>query len=228
MPVATKAKASKNGTQAPTAKAAKSEQRVTIKSPKLETIEVPIVGTSPYVQHAFGQKAKQEILAKQTAGGKGRGRKNTTARDLDADYKSAFHVGLDDHYGIPCSALRSAMISACRLVGVTMTKAKLSVFILPDTFDRNTGEPLFHLFGDPERYEAPVRLESGVITIAIRPMWKEWRAVPKIRYDGDQFDASDVCNLLLRAGMQVGIGEGRHDSRKSNGIGFGTFEIEED
>jgi hypothetical protein len=32
-------------------------------------------------------------------------------------------------------------------------------------------------------------------------------------------------NLLARVGMQVGIGEGRPDSRESAGIGFGLFRI---
>jgi len=35
----------------------------------------------------------------------------------------------------------------------------------------------------------------------------------------------DVSNLLARVGIQCGIGEGRHNSRDSTGIGFGTFKI---
>jgi len=36
----------------------------------------------------------------------------------------------------------------------------------------------------------------------------------------------DVVNLIARVGMQVGIGEGRPDSKASAGLGFGLFEIE--
>jgi hypothetical protein len=44
-------------------------------------------------------------------------------------------------------------------------------------------------------------------------------------YDADQFTLEDVSNLLARAGMQVGIGEGRPDSKMSAGMGWGTFRI---
>ena len=32
-------------------------------------------------------------------------------------------------------------------------------------------------------------------------------------------------NLMARAGAQVGVGEGRPDSKTSAGLGFGTWEI---
>jgi len=56
-------------------------------------------------------------------------------------------------------------------------------------------------------------------------MWRKWGATVRIRYDEDQFTAEDVVNLLLRAGQQVGIGEGRPYSKTSNGLGFGLFKI---
>jgi len=39
------------------------------------------------------------------------------------------------------------------------------------------------------------------------------------------FTSSDVVNLFNRVGAQVGIGEGRPDSKASAGLGFGLFEI---
>ena len=36
----------------------------------------------------------------------------------------------------------------------------------------------------------------------------------------------DVTNLLMRVGQQVGIGEGRPDSKNSAGMGWGTFNVE--
>ena len=35
----------------------------------------------------------------------------------------------------------------------------------------------------------------------------------------------DVANLIMRAGMQAGIGEGRPFSKESAGIGYGLFEV---
>jgi len=44
-----------------------------------------------------------------------------------------------------------------------------------------------------------------------------------VNFDADQFTVQDVTNLMQRVGMQVGIGEGRPDSRDSAGLGWGTF-----
>jgi hypothetical protein len=108
-----------------------------------------------------------------------------------------------------------------------MTRAKISVFVEQDGLDASDGQPLVRLIADePERSEMAVRLETGVASIAIRPLWREWGAVVRVRYDADQFTASDVVNLLDRAGQQVGIGEGRPDSRKSTGLGWGMFEVD--
>jgi hypothetical protein len=46
-----------------------------------------------------------------------------------------------------------------------------------------------------------------------------------MRWDADQFSADDIINLLMRVGLQVGIGEGRYDSKKSAGLGWGGFEV---
>lgn len=206
-------------------KAAKSDDNVVvIEAPDIRTAAIAIRGTAPYVQHKFAAKAKATMLAAQTSS-KGKTRKAKEPRDLDEDYEGAFHRMPDGSYGIPCPAFRSAMISACRVAGFVMTKAKLSVFVQPDGFDAEDATPLVKLEGEPEQSRLPVRLENGVCSIAVRPMWKQWSATVRVSYDADQFSETDVVNLLARAGLQVGIGEGRPDSKKSHGCGWGTFEI---
>lgn len=200
-------------------------EALTIPAPKIDRINFKIKGTAPYVQHKFSQKSKMEMLKAHMEGGKSKNRKKTEARDIDAEYKGAMHLTKTNKHGIPAPAFRSAMISACRVAGFQMTKAKLSVFIEPDDFDIDDGTPLVLINGKPEMHQAHCRLESGVASIAIRPMWREWTANLCIRYDSDQFSPEDVANLVMRAGLQVGVGEGRPDSRKSHGMGWGTFEI---
>jgi hypothetical protein len=56
-------------------------------------------------------------------------------------------------------------------------------------------------------------------------MYREWAAVLNIRYDAGMLTSSDIVNLISRVGLQVGIGEGRPDSKNSAGLGFGLFEI---
>ena len=129
--------------------------------------------------------------------------------------------------GIPASSFRNASIDVCRMVGFKMTHAKMSIFIEADGFDELEGTPLVRLIAPnpPERTEMAVRNATGVADIRVRPMWREWGAVVRIRFDEDQFTADDVMNLINRAGMQVGVGEGRPYSKSSNGMGWGMFTV---
>ncbi len=202
-------------------------EQITIKEPNFQTMDISIIGTAPLVQHRFGKKAALSMLQTQIDGDSTKNKsKKREPRDVAQDYKDATHLGEDGKHGVPAAAFRSAMISACRVAGFQMTKAKLSVFVLADTIDVEDGQPLVHIKGKPERHQAAVRLPNGNPTIAIRPMWREWSAVVRVQWDGDQFTSSDVINLMHRAGLQVGIGEGRPDSKKSTGMGWGTFNVE--
>lgn len=199
---------------------------VAIKPPKIETLVFNIKGTAPFVQARFSAKAMQAMKSKMLEGSTAKGKKQREARDFDDDFRQAMHVSPDGWVGIPASAFRQAMISACRLVGFKMTLAKLSVFVEADGFDAVDGIPLIKLqAGKPEKLEMAVRNQTGVADIRVRPMWREWGAKVRIRYDTDQFTAQDVANLMSRVGLQVGIGEGRPDSRESAGLGWGTFEL---
>ena len=200
---------------------------VTIKAPNIKTAMFKIEGTAPYVQLKFSQKAKEMMMDKMAAGGTAKGKKVREARDFNADYEAAMHVSEEGWHGIPAAAFRNAMISACRLVGFAMTLAKLSVFIEADGLDATEGTPLVKITGNPVRLDMAVRNATGVADIRVRAMWKKWSAPVRVNYDADQFTETDVTNLLMRVGIQVGIGEGRHDSKsnKSAGMGWGTFKI---
>ena len=62
---------------------------------------------------------------------------------------------------------------------------------------------------EPEKNIMAVRNQTGVADLRCRPMWKQWSLKPRIQFDEDQFSLQDVSNLLMRVGMQVGLGEGR-------------------
>lgn len=196
-----------------------------IKAPKLRVVEFKIVGTAPYVQHRFSAKAINQIIATQEAGSQAKGKKVREPKNFDDVYQQAMHIAKDGWYGIPAGAFRNAMISACRTVGYKMTHAKLAAFVLADGFDKVDGTPLVRLYGEPHRHTAHARNDNGSVDIRVRPMWDEWHAIVRVRYDADMFSEADVANLMMRVGMQVGIGEGRPDSKNSAGMGWGTFEL---
>lgn len=200
-------------------------EAVTIKAPNLRTAVFRITGTAPYMQHRFSKKA--EIMAKQAEGSTARSKKVRDARDFEKDFRDAQHIAAEGWHGIPAPAFRAALISACRLVGFQMTKAKLSVFVEADGHCAKDGTPLVRMLaGAPENVSMPVRNETGVADVRARPLWRTWQADLRITWDADQFTLADVSNLLMRAGRQVGIGEGRPDSKKSAGLGYGMFTVE--
>jgi hypothetical protein len=208
---------------------AKKAEAITISAPNIQAIQVRIVGDTPLMMARFSQKAMQGMSDVMTGTTKKGSRKARDPKDFDEDYEQAKHkaAGDEEWVGIPCSALRSALISACRLTGFTMTRAKLSLFVVQQGIDKVDSVPLFRLYGEPEMNIAPVRNATGVFDLRARPVWQKWYAEPEIRFDADQFSTEDVLNLLRRAGMQVGLLEGRPDSKNSAGMGFGTFQINE-
>lgn len=182
-----------------------------------------MVGTSPYMQAKFSHKAKAKMRETMEAGSTAKSKRQRTARDFDADFFGAQHIATEGWNGIPVTAFRNAAIDVCRMVGYKMTHAKMSIFVEADGYDADA-TPLVRIIGDPpQKAEHTVRNATGVVDIRVRPVWQNWRAQVRVRFDADQFTVQDVINLMYRAGQQVGIGEGRAFSKASNGLGYGLF-----
>lgn len=200
-----------------------SKQEV-VKAPSMRIAEFKLIGTAPLVVNRFA--AKGELMAKHAAGSTSKKGKAKDAKNFEALYEAAKHKSTDGWEGVHAGAFRAALISACRLVGFKMTLAKLSLFVLADGFS-DDGTPLVRIDGKSEMVTHHTRNATGVVDVRARPMYKEWSMRLRVRYDSDQFTSSDVANLLSRVGMQVGIAEGRPDSKDSVGMGWGTFELAE-
>jgi hypothetical protein len=198
---------------------------VEIKAPSFQILELEIKGTAPLVQNKFSNRTVTLMKKTQEEGSKAKGKKFREPKDFKAIYQEAMHTSKEGWHGIHAGAFRNAMISACRTVGYKMTHAKLAAFVLADGFDKDDGTPLVRLYGEPHEHTAHVRNDNGSVDIRMRPMWDEWSAVVRIRFDADMFSGEDVVNLMMRVGMQVGIGEGRPDSKTSAGMGWGMFTI---
>lgn len=207
-------------------------ENVTIKAPDIRTAEFELVGTAPLVMHKFSTKVQEQIRATQEAGSTAKSKKNREAKDFEQKCREAAHVSVEGWYGIPASAFRAALIAACRLVGYQMTKAKMSIFVVEDGYS-DDGTALVRLRApapevrlEPMTHIAPCRNDNGSVDLRARPMFKQWACTLRVRYDADQFTTTDAANLLMRAGVQVGVLEGRPFSKESCGMGWGTFAIE--
>jgi len=199
---------------------------VTIKAPNFKTVAFKIVGNAPLVIHKFSTKAREQIMATQAEGKSAQSKKNRQPKDFNAVYQEARHISTDGWDGFPAGGFRAAMVSACKIAGYVMTRAKLAVFIEADGVEKADGTPLIRIYGTPKRHEGYARNDNGSVDVRVRPMWTQWHAILRVRFDADMLTTTDISNLLMRAGLQVGIGEGRPDSKNSTGCGWGTFTVE--
>lgn len=199
-------------------------RRVEIKAPNFQIAEFPLVSTAPLMMNTFPAKAREQIRAKQEGGGPAANRKERAPKDFEALYEESKHISTKGWLGWPCAAFRSAMISVCRLTGYPMTRGKMAIFVLADGY-KDDGTPLVRMLGEPRMSVMWARNDDRGVDLRSRAMFDEWEMLVRVEYDADQFAETDIANLMLRAGRQNGIGDGRPNSPNSNGMGFGTFTI---
>jgi hypothetical protein len=200
---------------------------VQIKPPDLRYAVFKIHGTAPLVIHRFSAKVREQMAKKMEEGKSAGSKKNREPKNSDDTFNEARYVSKQGWDGFHAAAIRNAMISACRLVNFKMTLAKMSIFVLADGYDKTEPQiPLIRIHGKPTKQSDMARVETGQPYVTTRAAYHDWSATVNIRFDADQFSLEDVTNLLSRVGMQVGIGEGRPDSKNSAGMGWGLFELE--
>ena len=198
--------------------------RVKIDPPKLETVTIGVVGTSQLVQNRFSAKARAKMEATQRQGSTSKARKSRPPREFEADYKAAMYVSDKGWHGMPCTAFKAAMVSACRLTDASMELGKISLFVEADGHDATDGTELVRLDGKPTMRIDHVRHQLTT-NLAVRASFWPWKASLRVTFDAERFALGDVLNLLSRAGLQVGIGEGRPGSKRSVGMGWGRFTV---
>jgi hypothetical protein len=205
----------------------KSDTKVTITPPRMATATVRIVGTAPYLQNKFSSENRDKMLETQKAGSAAkRTRKAKAPKDFEKVYRGSMHMAQEGWPGIPATALRNAMIAACRLTEMDMVRAKMCIFIIAQGLDAENLEPLVKIEGKPRMHIERVSIGMGSTDLAARAVFEKWSATFEIQWDDDVFKAQDVLNLLARAGWQVGIGAGRPLSKMSGGTGKGTFRVD--
>lgn len=190
----------------------KEHEVIVIKSPKLETMKVPIIGITPYVPHAQDMEI---VKSAQHIGSQVKTRKQ---RDLDAEYESCFYRDKDGDYVIPGSAFHSAICSATiDLDGIHKTTIKRNVHIL---------EKYAKLEYDSIQRREDIVRQSGKTRapdLRVRPEFVGWKTVITVTYDANIITKESVLNLISMAGFKIGVG----DHRLEQGHDSGAFEIGE-
>lgn len=203
-------------------------KKVTIAPVKWEVATILIKGTAPYLQNRFAQYKRDEMVEKQKAGSsQARTRRAKPPKDFQKLYEGSMHIAEAGWHGIPASSFRHALIDCCRLTEMDMVRAKMCLFVVADGLDRENLEPLVRIEGTPRMFLDRVRIGINQTDIVPRAMFQNWSAKVTLKWDAGVFTATDVINLLARAGGQCGIGAGRPFSKTSPGTGKGTWEVVE-
>jgi hypothetical protein len=210
-----------------TTEAAPRQTQVSIPAPNFQVAQFRITGTAPLVVHRFSAKTKEQMKQKMETGKASSSRKNREAKATDDLFNESRYTSAEGWDGFNAAAVRAALISACRLVGFKMTLAKMSLFVIADGVDEaEPFIPLIRIHGaKPVKLESMARVETGAPYVTVRAAYYNWHSDVKIQWDADQFTITDVANLLSRVGVQVGLCEGRPDSKNSCGQGWGTFAV---
>jgi hypothetical protein len=204
---------------------------ITINEPNFKWLTFTIQGDTPFVQLRFSEKQKLKMLELHAEDEKDAGtkKKTRTPKNYDELYHEAMYETEDGSRGINANSFKRAMVAACRLTNLPMKIAKLCFFVEHDDFDKSEHIPLVKFTkGEPQPISNVCRNANMMPDVRIRAAWEPgWECKLRVKYDADMLSAKSVENLLMRAGSQVGVGEGRPDATRSDGagMGWGTFKI---
>ena len=196
---------------------------IQVESLALQTLLIPIIGTTPLIVHRFSEKAKRQML--DAMQGK---KKVKTLRDPEQDYLDSFYT-YDDRagerqYGFPAVGFKSATISAARLYDKSVTMVGLRQALFFGGIMGHDGQLLAPIKGEPTMREDVVRLSVSSTDLRYRPMFMEWSTMLEVTYVSTVLSQGSVYSLVDAGGRTVGVGEWRPE-RKGE---FGTYRIDPD
>ena len=204
---------------------------------QVKTAVVRIRGTAPLIVHAWGHKAKQEMLDKQMGKTKTKAKpvKNPVEDFIESAYwmehkpteytVEAFEeaVKAGARWGFPVTAIKQAAASAASRndIGIPMTKIRGAFFISGE------GENMLaEIKGSvPHMREDMVRIGgiSKTADIRHRAQFDDWYMDLEIRYNANgPISLEQIINLINLGGFTCGIGEWRPEKDGS----YGTYEID--
>lgn len=183
-------------------------EAVVLPAMELQTINLKIRGTSPLISHRWSDKAKKQMLDKQTK----KASVGKKAKDPEEDYQQSLYHLDGGGYGFPSVAFKAAAVRAGTYSEQKMTFLRGAFHVL--------GE-FVQIEGEPRPREDMVRLQSGVADIRYRAEFPEWTATLPIRVNLRALGIEQLVNLFRIAGFSVGVGEWRPEKDGS----YGMFEV---
>ncbi|MCC7267875.1 MAG: hypothetical protein IT546_11115, partial [Caulobacteraceae bacterium] len=176
----------------------------------LETVEVPLIGISPLIVHAWSEKALRAMADKQQK----RATKGREAKNPRADFIGSLYplTPLSDEpsdnelaaakFGFPAVAFKSAAVDACTsIAGLTKVAARQAFHLL--------GEMVEIIGPPPAMREDVCRVGMGVADLRYRGQFEPWGVRLRVQINTAVLSAEQCVTLFNLAGFAVGVGEWR-------------------
>ena len=184
----------------------------------IQTLDIPIIGDSGLICHAWSKKARTAMLDKQM-------KKATTGKAAKNPWQDFCETlywldGMpeapteDDvmtaRFGFPAVAFKSAAITAVTSTGgMTKVMARQCFHIV--------GEFVEILGPAPSMREDMVRVGMGTADIRHRAEFESWGAILRVQHNANVLSAEQVIGLFEAGGFGVGIGDWRPEKDGGNG-----------
>ena len=203
---------------------------VTISLPdiKLEQHKLYLIGTAPLIVHAFPEKSRKAMLAKQMKTAKG----GRDARDPQLEVEASRYRFEDGTDGFPAVGFKAAAVTACTSLSDVTKVAARQAFSVKGTpmnahgvfegsYVRTALVPL--VAHEPTTREDVVRLSgpSRAAEMRYRPEYPVWGVVLDITLNPQVVSIGQLGSMFQAAGHGVGVG----DYRPERDGDCGTFEL---
>lgn len=181
-------------------------------------VNAVLVGRTPLLLHRMAQKAWRELLlpsGRKTSADKAANMKHNPLEE----FRGSAHQLADGPtlLGFPAAGVKRAIASAALDMPGSVSKAKIGRLVWV------AGEHLA-VYGRPQVFMTVVRMADinrtpDVRTLAIVPRW----AIPvSVEFVEPLLNPTTILNLLIAAGMYIGIGDGRNEKGK---LSYGQFRV---
>lgn len=184
---------------------------------KKQVIDVPIVGVSPLIPHAWSEKAKRQMREKQSGA---KAQPKLDPKDPQAEAEASLYRLEDGRLGMPASAFAAATRGAARFYeGVTLVALKMALTVLGEG-----NEQLVPITGEMTMREDTPRNSGGGVDLRYRYNIWPWSAILTIEFMPSMIDHESVINLV-DAGGNGGVGDWRPSAQKSLTGTYGRYEV---
>lgn len=199
------------------------------KSAAFRGFTVWLVGDTPLIVHAWSEKARREMLSKQTKATKA-GRE---IRDPEADFVSSLYSMGEDGYGFPAMGVKNSILaSAHKDKGIARSAVMGALWLDADMVRARPAlagavcdMPLIKIHGTaPEMREDMVKIGAGLnktANLAYRGQFTVWAMKISGRINTTTLTPEALAFLIQESGVACGLGEWRNERKGM----FGAFHL---